>query len=145
LASNGAAAIVRVSPRDDLHRVLRRARASHNHNPAQSIALEFASGTYRLTAPLILTARDSGSEGAPLELRAAPGAKVIFSGARSLRGLKWLAWHDGIWRTRVDGPPFDRLWLDGKLLVRARYPNYDPAKIPFGGVASDATSAARVQ
>jgi hypothetical protein len=145
LASNGSAAIVRVSPRDDLNRALSRARALHDHNPAQSITLEFAAGTYRLTAPIVLTARDSGSEAAPLEFRAAPGAEVIFSGGRSLRGLNWFAWRDGIWRTRVGGPSFDRLWLDGKLLIRARYPNYDPAKLPFGGVAADATSAARVQ
>jgi hypothetical protein len=144
-ANNGPAAIVQVSPRDDLHRVLETARALRDHNPAQSIILEFAAGTYRLTAPLILTARDSGSGAAPLELRAAPGAKVIFSGGRSLRGLRWLAWREGIWRTRVDGPSFDRLWLDGRLLIRARYPNYDAAKLPFGGVAADATSAARVQ
>ena len=145
LASNASAAIVRVSPRDDLQRALARARALHDHNPAQPMALEFAAGTYRLTAPLVLTERDSGSEAAPLELRAAPGANVILSGGRSLRGLKWRDWRDGIWRARVDGPPFDRLWLDGRLLVRARYPNYDPAKLPFGGVAADATSPARVQ
>jgi Right handed beta helix region len=145
LVSYGSAAIVRVSPRDDLQRALASARALHDHNPAQSITLEFAAGTYRLTAPLILTARDSGSETAPLELRAAPGAQVIVSGGRSLHGLKWRAWRDGIWRTRVDGPSFDRLWLDGRLLIRARYPNYDPAKVPFGGVSADATSAARVQ
>jgi PDZ domain/Right handed beta helix region len=145
LASHGSAAIVQVSPRDDLHRALERASALHDHNPAHSIVLEFAPGTYRLTAPLILTARDSGSEAAPLVLRAAPGAKVILSGGRSLRSLRWFSWHDGIWRARVDGPSFDRLWLDGRLLIRARYPNYDPDKLPFGGVAADATSAARVQ
>ena len=144
-AGNGSAAIVRVSPRDDLLRALSEARALHNHNPTESIALEFAAGTYRLTAPLILTARDSGSETAPLELRAAAGAKVIISGGRRLRGLKWLAWHDGIWRTRVDGPSFNRLWLDGRPLIRARYPNFDPAKLPFGGVAADATSPARIR
>ena len=144
LANIGSAAIVQVSPGNDLHRALKTARALRDHNPGQSIILEFAAGTYRLTAPLILTARDSGSEATPLVLRAAPGAKVIFSGGRSLRGLRWSARRDGIWRTRVDGPSFDRLWLDGRLLIRARYPNYDPAKIPFGGVAADATSAARV-
>src|ERR1700678_118052 len=145
LASYGSAAIVRVSPRDDLQRALTSARALHDHNPAQSITLEFSAGTYRLTAPLILTARDSGSETAPLELRAAPGAQVIVSDGRSRHGLKWRAWRDRIWRTRVDGPSFDRLWLDGRLLIRARYPNYNPAKVPFGGVSADATSAARVQ
>jgi hypothetical protein len=145
LASNASAAIVRVSPRDDLSQALGKARALHDHNPGESVALEFAAGTYRLTAPLVLTARDSGSEAAALELRAAPGAKVIFSGGRSLRALKWLGWRDGIWRARVDGPSFNRLWLDGRLLVRARYPNYDPAKLPFGGVAADAISPSRVQ
>jgi hypothetical protein len=145
LAGNGFAAIVRVSPRDDLHRALGEARALRDHKPTESIAIEFAAGTYRLTAPLILTARDSGSESAPLELRAAPGAEVIFSGGRSLRGLKWFAWRDGIWRTRVEGPSFTRLWLDGRPLIRARYPNYDPEKLPFGGTAADATSTARVQ
>jgi hypothetical protein len=145
LAGDGSAAILRVSPPDDLQRALTKARALHDHNPAESLALEFAAGTYRLTAPLILTARDSGSEAAPLELRAAPGAKVIFSGGRSLRGLKWFAWRDGIWRTRVKGPSFTRLWFEERLLVRARYPNYDPAKLPFGGVAADATSPSRVR
>jgi Right handed beta helix region/PDZ domain len=145
LPSSGSASIVRVSPHDDLYRALAKARALHDQNPTQPVALEFTAGTYQLAATLILTARDSGSEAAPLELRAAPGAKVIFSGGRSLRGLKWLAWRDGIWRTRVNGSSFNRLWLDGRLLVRARYPNYDPGKLPFGGVAADATSASRVQ
>jgi hypothetical protein len=145
LSNYGSASIVRVSPRDDLHRALAKARALHDQKPTESTTLEFTAGTYELAETLILTARDSGSEAAPLELRAASGAKVIFSGGRSLRGLKWLAWRDGIWRTRVNGSSFNRLWLDGRLLVRARYPNYDPAKLPFGGVAADATSAARVQ
>jgi hypothetical protein len=145
LANTGSAAIVQVSPGDDLHRALDRARALHGQNPAQSTILELAAGTYRLAAPLILTARDSGSEAAPLELRAARGAKVIISGGRSLRNLRWFSWRDGIWRARVDGPSFDRLWLGERLLIRARYPNYDAGKLPFGGVAADATGAERVQ
>ena len=145
VATNGSAEILQVTPRDDLHQVLGRARALRDHNPESPITLEFVAGTYRLSAPLILTGRDSGSEAAPLELRAAPGAQVIISGGRSLRDLKWVSLRDGIWRARVAGPAFDRLWLEGRLLIRARYPNFDPAKLPFGGVAADATSAARVQ
>jgi hypothetical protein len=145
LAGDVCATIVQVSPDEDLHRALAKARALHDHDPTESIAIEFAAGTYRLTAPLILTARDSGSEAAPLELHAATGAKVILSGGRSLSGLKWAVWREGIWRTRVDGPSFSRLWFDGRLLVRARYPNYDPSKLPFGGASADATGPSRVR
>ncbi len=45
-------------------------------------------GTYELTEPLVLTARDSGSENAPVIYRGAPGEEVRLTGARSITGFK---------------------------------------------------------
>ncbi|TPG51620.1 PDZ domain-containing protein [Sphingomonas glacialis] len=44
----------------------------------------------------------------------------------------------------METAPFQRLWYADRLLPRARYPNYDPAKLPLGGVSADATSAERI-
>src|SRR6185369_11118108 len=76
-------------------------------------------------------------------LAAAPGARVVLTGATRLPALDWKPWHDGVWRARYTGRPFQRLWLGGRMLVRARYPNLDPAQPGFGG-AADATAPERV-
>jgi hypothetical protein len=105
--------------------------------------ITLAAGTYELAAPLVIDERLSGSEDAPFVLAAAPDARVVLSGAVHLPALRWQPWRDGVWRARYAGPPFQRLWLEQQPLVRARYPNLDPAQAGFGG-AADATSAERV-
>ncbi|MBW8845430.1 MAG: right-handed parallel beta-helix repeat-containing protein [Burkholderiales bacterium] len=105
--------------------------------------IELASGNYELAAPLVIDEALSGTAADPFVLTAASGARAVLSGATSLPALRWEAWKDGIWRARYDGPSFQRLWLGRKMLVRARYPNLDPANPGFGG-AADATSPERV-
>ena len=103
-----------------LEAALQRARADKHIRH-----IELASGHYELAAPIVIDEALSGSAGKPFVLAAAPGARVVLSGATSLPALRWEAWKDGIWRARYAGPSFQRLWLGPRLLVRARYPNLD--------------------
>jgi hypothetical protein len=105
--------------------------------------IRLASGHYELAAPLVIDEALSGTAQAPFVLAAAPGARAVLSGATSLPALDWQPWQGGIWRARLAGRSFQRLWLGHEPLVRARYPNLDRASKGFGG-AADATAPARV-
>jgi len=139
------ATVIEVQPGADPQRAFALARLLRVRNPADRIVVEFAAGTHYLTKPLTLTAGDSGTAASPLEMRGAPGASTTLSGGRRLTQLVWRPWRDGIWRTQVSGPSFELLWRNGIPLVRARYPNYDPAIRPFGGVSNDAMDASRIR
>ena len=139
------ATVIEVQPGADPQRAFAQARLLRARDPADRIVVEFAGGTHYLTKPLTLTSGDSGTAASPLEIRGAPGASATLSGGRRLTQLVWRPWRDGIWRTRVSGPSFGLLWRNNIPLVRARYPNYDPAIRPFGGVSSDALDASRIR
>nr|WP_315212470.1 hypothetical protein [uncultured Duganella sp.] len=120
------------------------AAALHQARADQRIRrIELASGTYELAAPVVIDAPLSGTAAEPFVLAAAPGATAVLTGSLRLARLRWTAWRDGVWRARCADPPFQRLWLGGKMLVRARYPDLDPARPGFGG-APDATAPERV-
>lgn len=133
-----AARTLRVSDSDTLLQALARARADRSIQ-----RIELAGGRYPLGEPLWLDEGLSGREGAPFVLAAAPGARPVLSGALPLAALEWQPWRHGIWRARLAGPRFQRLWLGERELTRARYPNRD-ARLTMGGAAADATSAERV-
>jgi hypothetical protein len=76
-------------------------------------------------------------------LAAEPGARAVLTGASDLPPLRWEAWQDGVWRARYTGPSFQRLWLGGQAMVRARYPNLDPAH-PGWADGTNATAPERV-
>lgn len=140
LAVGGSAAAEHVTVKDvrSLAAALQQARADKRIR-----RIELATGTYELAAPLVIDETLSGTAGAPFVLSAAPGAHAVLSGATALPALRWEPWHSGVWRARVAGRPFQRLWLGPQRLVRARYPNLDPAQPGFGG-AADATAPERV-
>lgn len=106
--------------------------------------IRLAAGRYLLTAPLVIDARLSGTTGRPFTIEAAPDARVELSGARDLPPLRWEPAGQGVWRAPLRTAAFQRLWLGDAALIRARYPNYDPRVLPFGGVSADATAPARV-
>jgi hypothetical protein len=56
-------------------------------NPAQAISIEFADGRYELRSTVVFDAQDSGSEAAPIQYVAAPGAKPVISGGKRLQGF----------------------------------------------------------
>lgn len=109
----------------------------------QITRIELASGTYELSQPLVIDERLSRRDGAPFELAGAAGARAVLSGAVHLPPLSWEPWRDGIWRARFRGRPFQRLWMEDRLLVRARYPDAEPGQTRLVG-ARDATSPERV-
>ncbi|MEY4482850.1 MAG: hypothetical protein RL693_302 [Verrucomicrobiota bacterium] len=75
-------------------------------------------GVYPLTEPLSLGAEDS-----QVSWEAAPGAKPIFSGGRTITG--WTKSEDGIWKAPLPDKAmvFEQLWINGRLATRARTPN----------------------
>jgi hypothetical protein len=91
------------------------------------ITVELAAGTYRLAAPLVFSAEDSGRPNAPITYAAAPGAVVRITGSVALQP-KWTPWRDGILQTPVPaGVTFDQLFVNGTRQVRARFPNFNAA------------------
>ena len=74
-------------------------------------------GTYRETVRLAA----SGREGAPIRIMAMPGEEVVLSGTDPL-DLTWEKATGAIYRARTD-KRFHQLFLDGRMMVEARWPN----------------------
>jgi len=97
--------------------VVRGAAAAMNAD----IVVNLANGTYRLTAPLVFTAADSGTNGHTITWQAATGASPVLSGGQSITG--WTVSDSGknIWKASASGSFATRqLYVDGKIATRAR-------------------------
>jgi hypothetical protein len=111
--------------REKPFRTLTRAQAEVRlHNTGCDVAVELASGTYRLTAPLLFTAADGGQNGHTVTWQAAPDLSSeqapVLSGAISVTGWKLFD------RTRnlyvADTPKgldTRQLWVNNHLAHRA--------------------------
>ena len=111
------------------------------------MTVRFAAGTYYLAEPLVLGPEDSGTSERPVAYAAAPGASVVLSGGTRLN-LNWKPYRDGIMQAEVLGNlPFqlDQVFVDGRRMRMARYPNYVPDARPFNGTAADAIEPSRVK
>jgi hypothetical protein len=130
---------IRVKDAKSLSAALDKARADK-----RITRIELAPGTYALAAPIVLDEGLSGTTAQPFVLAGAPGARPVLTGTEDLPKLHWQPWRDGTWRAKLAAKPFQRLWFGPLMLIRARYPNYDPTVLAYGGVAADATSPERV-
>ncbi len=74
-------------------------------------------GTYRET----VTLRRSGTKDSPIRFEAVPGEVVVLSGAEPLSG-RWERYRGRIFRTKVQRE-FDQLFVDGRMMIEARWPN----------------------
>lgn len=114
-------------------------------SPSIAVELRILKGHYYIDQTLVIGPAMSGNKKAPFTLKAEPGEEVVWSGARILK-LNWQQASSGLWHTQVpDGLTFQSLFVDGKPLIRARYPNYDTDVLPFNGYAEDAISTQRVK
>ncbi|SEI59106.1 Right handed beta helix region [Dyadobacter sp. SG02] len=102
-------------------------------------------GTYYLSKPVIFGPEDSRGEGQVLTYKPYPGEKVTVSGA-AIIPVKWLEYKGNVKKAAINGEYiFDQLFVGGKKLHMARYPNFDPNASHFGGYSADVLSAAKIK
>lgn len=98
-----------------------------------TIVVKLKGGTYRLDAPLLLDARDSGAINAPVVYQAAPGETPIISGSQAV--ADWTL-HDptrNIWQSQVSIATATmprQLWVNEVRATRARTAEYPDYYIP---------------
>ena len=93
---------------------------SLDQNMQRDIDVELLGGTYRMTAPLQLTAADSGTNGHMVNWTAAPGAEPVFSGADQITGWHPSAPGSDIWEAAAPaGLQTRQLYVDGVRAQRA--------------------------
>jgi hypothetical protein len=94
-----------------------------NQNMTGDLTVELLSGTYRLTAPLDLTAADSGSNGHRVIWTAAPGADPVISGGEQITGWQLSDPTKGIWSAPAPtGLQTRQLYVNGLRAQRAAGP-----------------------
>lgn len=85
------------------------------------LVVELADGVYRLAAPLVFTAADSGTNGHPITWQAAAGAHPVLSGGKSITGWAVSDAGKNIWKAAApSGFATRQLYVDGKTATRAR-------------------------
>ncbi|MBK1827647.1 PDZ domain-containing protein [Haloferula rosea] len=123
-----------------LHRAQEILRSSDQRG-SEPIDIILDEGIHYLGKPLLLEAADSGSKDAPVTLRAANGKTAVLSGGADLGNLDWKIHQGQILMAKVpEGTAIDILYVNGKTMPMARYPNFDPEAQYFNGTAADAFS-----
>ncbi len=129
-ATLGSAATIKVSPDGPINS-LEAARDAVRELKAKApltepVHVEIAAGVYTMTKPLVLSAEDSGLDDAPVIYEAAPGARPLFHGGKTITGFT--KGEDGLWTAQVPEVAagdwyFEQLWVNGRRATRARTPN----------------------
>jgi len=74
-------------------------------------------GVYRQ----VIRPKHSGTRGKPISFEAWPGEVVILSGTETL-AADWSVHEGSIYKAKVSGE-FDQLFVDGRMMIEARWPN----------------------
>lgn len=122
------------------------AQAARQANPDEAVNLLLHPGTHRIGRTVAFKAADSGTARAPLNIlawqdTAAPEARPVLVGGAAVTGWKRSAFNGRADLFEADlkplalKAPFRQLYLNGKRLVWARYPNEEPARPYAGGWA----------
>jgi hypothetical protein len=125
---------------------LQRAQAEARKYRNGSLTVWLRSGTYYLLNPVVFSNADSRAADEKLFIRPYLNERPVISSSKKLT-LHWVPYQDGIWQADVPDKNivFDELFINSKLQLMARYPNYHPGIRPYGGTAEDALSADRVK
>ena len=119
---------------------LPRARDAVRRRPKdRPIIVYLRGGKHRLAEPLVFSPEDSGSKDAPVVYSSLPGEKAVVAGSRELN-LQWERHPGNIFKASVPaGLDFDQLWINGRKMIRCRYPNFDPGDGFYGGSIREQT------
>ncbi|WP_300600305.1 PDZ domain-containing protein [Niabella sp.] len=99
-------------------------------------------GTYYLDETVTIDAATSGAAG--LCISAYNNESVNISAGKPLQ-LHWEPYRDGIYKAIVPaGIVFEQLYVNNRLQVLARYPNYDSSARVFHGTSADAISKEKI-
>jgi hypothetical protein len=117
-------------PVKTLRRALDRAGEIRAEAPGRDgpLVIEVADGRYELLAPLAIGPDDSGTEAAPTVVRAAAGARPVFSGGRVIGGWRveqqtaGPRWTARLPEVAADGWNFGQLFVDGQRRFRPVVP-----------------------
>ena len=113
--------------------------------PTRPVTVILLPGTYFLDTTLILTSIDGGAQKAPVIFKASEEGKAIISGGIKIN-TKWNYWKNGIWKTQLTNvDSVQDLFINGRLEIPARYPNYDSTSKYFNGTSPDAISPGRIK
>jgi len=89
-------------------------------NMSGDVVVQLAGGTYRLSAPLVFGAADSGSNGYTVRWQAASGASPVVSGGQQVTGWTLHDSANNIYAASVPtGADSRQLYVDGALAPRA--------------------------
>ncbi|HLK89692.1 MAG TPA: right-handed parallel beta-helix repeat-containing protein [Polyangia bacterium] len=96
------------------------------------IVVNLMDGTYRLTAPLVFTAADSGMNGHAITWQAASGAHPVLSGGIPITGWTVSDTAKNIWKAAAPKTFVTRqLYVDGKIATRARSSSISRSSMTF--------------
>ncbi|EAR02044.1 PDZ domain-containing protein [Maribacter sp. HTCC2170] len=103
------------------------------------ITLHLLAGDHRLFSPIVISANLG-----PLKIIGAGSDKTSVKGSEKI-DIVWEKHDDEIWVANVTKDVgFDQLFVDGKMQILARYPNYSELGGHWQGHAADAISKERV-
>lgn len=113
-------------------------------NIHEPVVVQIREGIYYLKQPVIFAPEDSRKPEESVIYKAYPGEKVVISGAIELN-LKWKNYKGNIKQASIsENIVFDQLFVNGKQLRMARFPNYDSTASHFGGYSEDVLSPRRL-
>ena len=101
---------------------------SINGDMKEDIVVCLRGGTHSLTSTIVMSEKDSGTNGHDIIYKAYPGESPVISGGKNLAGGWSLHDRDKNIYKRAEVPgSFRQLFVNGSPRVRARYPNLEDA------------------
>lgn len=124
-------------------KTLDRAINAASKQSGKNVTITMHTGIYYIENTITINA--SKFQAASLQITAYDNEEVVISAGKRLQ-LKWKPWKNGIYMANVpEGIVFERMYVNNKLQLLARYPNYDSTARIFHGTAADAIAPERVK